>query len=195
MPRVRYAREWKCHDCGNTKFDMFMVKDDVWLKIWPSYINDMRRIQNPKLRHGVLCQPCAEKRLGCPLSGEDQNVVDREFWIDPAGVSDSWNGVELNPNILDRMLDLHQHVKTAILERYFMKNSDYLDTNDYDNMARLYARGIPSITIAKIFHIYQNDAKVAEMHVSRYIIHSLKDKHIRLEVAMPANKYGVKLPL
>ena len=52
-----------CRDCGK-RGGLYMLKTKVWLKIWPTYYEDMENIIDPDLRHGMLCIECAEKRFG-----------------------------------------------------------------------------------------------------------------------------------
>lgn len=193
MPRSRNHVQWKCRDCGDTKFNMFMVKDEVWKEIWPGYVDEMREISDPKLRHGVLCKPCCEKRLCRPLTDKDMED-DGEFWIDPAGVSDSWAGeLLLNANLDERLRELHARHRAAIHEVYFRfqresENVYGLDRNDRDNMARVFALGVPVKTIAKLFH-------AAEASVQVWIKSSLNDRALAREVEPIAKKHKVTLLL
>jgi len=49
---------WKCQDCGKPNFEMFWLKDAVWLKIMPNF-------------NGLLCLDCCEKRLGRKVTNAD----------------------------------------------------------------------------------------------------------------------------
>ncbi len=51
-----------CIDCGK-RGGLFWLKDEVWLKIWPSYWVDLKKIKKKELRHGILCFCCAENRM------------------------------------------------------------------------------------------------------------------------------------
>lgn len=82
------SKWWVCRDCGSRDFEMFMVKDELWAKIWPGYAKELKAIKNPKKRHGVLCLPCAEKRLGRKITEEDQNLPNASTWKDPGGAPD-----------------------------------------------------------------------------------------------------------
>ena len=79
--------QWKCHDCGTQDFDLFMVRNEVWMQAWPTYVEEMKAILSKKKRHGFLCKPCMEKRLGRKLASRDYEV-DSDSWIDPAGNDD-----------------------------------------------------------------------------------------------------------
>jgi hypothetical protein len=48
---------FRCEDCGDTDYKMYMVNDDIWKK----YGNDTK----------TLCKSCLEKRLGRPLKKSD----------------------------------------------------------------------------------------------------------------------------
>jgi hypothetical protein len=59
-----------CKDCGKHS-GLYMLKKHIWLTIWPTYYEDMAKIIDPELRHGMICIYCAEKRLGRKLLSND----------------------------------------------------------------------------------------------------------------------------
>lgn len=65
-----------CKDCFKHG-SVYMLKKQIWLKIWPSYYDDMKAIKDEELRHGFLCYKCAQKRLGrkFELNDFDKNAA------------------------------------------------------------------------------------------------------------------------
>jgi hypothetical protein len=59
-----------CRDCGKHG-GLYMLKTKIWLKIWPTYHEDMEKIKDEALRPGMLCLRCAQARLGRKLEPGD----------------------------------------------------------------------------------------------------------------------------
>jgi hypothetical protein len=59
-----------CRDCGKHGGN-YMLKNDVWFRMWPTYKEDILKIEDIELRHGMLCIRCAEKRWGKKFTSND----------------------------------------------------------------------------------------------------------------------------
>lgn len=68
--RNQIRKSCACRDCGKHG-GLYMLKTKIWLKIWPTYFEDMEAIKDPELRHGMICFNCAEKRLGRKFKSSD----------------------------------------------------------------------------------------------------------------------------
>lgn len=141
---------YRCKDCNETDFDLFMVKKKIWEKIWPNYVQEMKAIKDPKKRHGVLCQPCAEKRLGRKLVDKDFELNAR-FWIDPSGISETFSGPPvLNTHVQEILDQAPDDVGTRAYDRYFLLRP--ASKTDQADMKALIKLGLPEKAAKILYH-------------------------------------------
>ena len=59
-----HNRRWHCLDCGRITFEgnesYYFLKNRLW-----------RKLVSREQRHGMICRPCIERRLGRSLASED----------------------------------------------------------------------------------------------------------------------------
>jgi hypothetical protein len=87
-------RRWLCLDCGKNTLkgndDYYFLKDRLWRQLVP-------RDQ----RHGMICRPCIERRLGRPLASEDfKRETDDQAEDQPMKEEDyKWSRVDLDRQV------------------------------------------------------------------------------------------------
>lgn len=65
---ARITSKWRCAECRQLSWDLYMVTDEVWRQVMPS-------------RHGILHMQCLVKRLGRKLKHEDFKPVPCNDWF------------------------------------------------------------------------------------------------------------------